>query len=68
MYNHTLIKTYTTQAGHVGADVFKNNASDTFAYIGKWGAGSGLDADTMAKQMKLWETSKKKFTVQSKES
>lgn len=66
MFNCAYVKTYHTQTGFVGAEIWRDKQG-RYAYIGKWGAGSGIDADTMQNIMKEWERTKRKYSIQLKD-
>ncbi len=61
------VRTYTTRGKEVGAEVREHtdaNGKVAYSYSGKWGAGSGIDADTMAAKEAAWREKKSGFTVQ----
>jgi hypothetical protein len=58
----TKIKQYNTLSGNTGAEIFKH-PSGLFSYIGKWGAGSGLDRSGLRQLTDEWERTKRKISI-----
>lgn len=65
MFGREYIKTYYTKTGFVGAEVWRDKHG-RYSYNGKWGAGSGLDSETMQTRMNEWERTKRKYSIQFK--
>jgi hypothetical protein len=56
-FNRELAGEYHTRTGKVGAEIHRSVGRDgraTYSYIGEWGAGSGLSATDMQREVRDW--------------